>query len=205
MSTVRQFINVGTLKVDTHLLERRPVARCRLSECGAACCGHGVFVDLADASRIFQEAEVVKPHLPSARRDADSWFDGNVVTDPDFPSGYRVGTEVVEDPKHVAGTRCVFLRPDNRCALQVAAVAQNRHPWDLKPFYCALFPVVVSGDLVQLDDENEIYALGGSCQRAETPPMPLYTVLQEELVLALGQDGYDRLCTIASAQTGVDR
>lgn len=205
MSPVRQFIRLGSLKVDTHLLERRSVARCHLAECRAACCGHGVLVDMADASRIVQEAELVKPHLPLGRRDVDAWFDGNVVADTDFPSGYRVGTEVVDDPHHAAGTRCVFLCHDNRCALQVAAVAQNRHRWDLKPFYCALFPIVVSGDEVQLDDENQIYALGGTCERADTSPVPVYSVFQEELVLALGQEGYDQLCSITSAQAGVDR
>ncbi|MFH1141576.1 MAG: hypothetical protein V1724_07975 [Chloroflexota bacterium] len=87
----------------------------------------------------------------------------------------------------------------------MAAIAQNRHPWDLKPFYCALFPIVVSGDEVQLDDENQIYALGGTCQRAGTSPVPMYSVFREELVLALGQEGYDQLFSITSAQAGVDR
>jgi Fe-S-cluster containining protein len=174
-----------------------------LEECRAACCGHGVHVDLADASRIAQEADRITPHLPTDRRNVDAWFDGEVSEDEDFPSGHRVGTEVVPDPSHPAGTRCVFLRPDNRCALQATSMAEGHHPWDLKPFYCALYPLVLFEGTLQLDDDNEIYTLGGTCQRAERVPTPLYLVFKEELVLALGQDGYNQLCSIAQTRSGV--
>ena len=176
------------------------MARCRVEECQSACCGHGVHLDLADASRIMAEADLVKPLLPPDRWDVDNWFDGDVGADPDFPSGYRVGTQVIADPRHPAGTRCIFLRPDNRCALQAASIAQKRHPWDLKPFYCALFPITVEADTVSLDDENAIYALGGTCQRAATIPTPLYRIFKDELVLALGQEGYAELCSIAQSR-----
>jgi len=192
------------MQVDSRLLESRPVARCRVEECRASCCGHGVHVDLAHASLIVAEADLIKPHLPPERHDVDDWFDGDVDADQDFPSGQRVGTQVIADPHHPAGSRCVFLRPDNRCALQAASIAEKRHPWDLKPFYCALFPIVVEGETVCLDDENAIYALGGTCQRAERVPAPLYKIFQDELILALGQEGYQHLCSIAqSRQEGV--
>lgn len=205
MSAYSQPIKVGAWKVDPRLLETRKVARCRLGECRAACCGHGVYVDLANVSRIREEADLVKPHLPPTRRDVSHWFDDEVNADSDFPSGYKVGTQVIPDPHHVAGSRCVFLRPDNRCALQVATIAVGRHPWALKPYYCALFPLVTEGDTLVLDDENEIYMVGGTCQRADAAPAPLYEIFKDELVLALGPEGYDQLCSIASARAGVDR
>ncbi len=189
---------IGTLKVDPRLLEVRSVGRCRLEECRAACCGHGVYVDLAHAGSLVDQAELIKPHLPPDRRDVDRWFDGRVEQDNDVPSGHRVGTDVVLDPSHPAGTRCVFLRPDNLCALQVASVAQGRHPWDLKPFFCALYPIVLMGGTLELDDKNELYGLGGTCQRAEATPMPLYQLFQVELTLALGPDGYQQLCALAT-------
>ena len=196
MADDREWVSIGRWLVDAQLLESRAVGRCRIEECQAGCCGHGVYVDLAEAGRIVDEAELVKPHLPPDRREVDAWFDGTVEIDTDFPSGYRVGTEVVPDPSHPAGTTCIFLRPDRRCALQVAAIAAGRHPWDLKPFYSAMFPIVRLGNQVQLDDDNEIYRLGGTCARAEPAPTPLYQVFQDELVLALGQDGYDLLCAV---------
>lgn len=205
MFTVGEFIKVGKLRVDSRLLESRSVARCRLKECRAACCGHGAYVDLAHASRIVQEAELVKPYLPADRRNVDGWFDGLVENDTDLPSGYRVGSEVIPDPQHIAGTRCVFLRSDNQCALQMASIAQGRHPWDLKPFYCALYPIVLAGDVVRLDDETQLYALGGTCQRAETMSVPLYELFKDELMLALGHEGYGQLCLKASAHMGVAR
>jgi hypothetical protein len=193
------WVRVGALNVDARLLEQRPVARCRIEECRAACCGHGVHVDLADASRIVEAADMIKPHLPPGFDDVNNWFDGEVQTDSDFPTGYRVGTQVVEDLTHPAGTRCVFLRPDSRCALQVAGIANGRHPWDLKPFYCALYPLILLGNELQLDDDNEIYRLGGTCQRAAPKPVPLLDTFREELVLGLGQEGYNQLLAIASA------
>ncbi len=201
-SDQQDWLKIGALRVDSRLLEVRLVARCRLEECKAACCGHGVHVDLAHATRIVEEAEIIKPHLPRDRRDVNNWFDGEIGRDNDFPTGLRTGTQVIEDSTHPAGTRCIFLRPDNLCALQVAGIAAGRHPWDLKPFYCALFPIILLEDTVCLDDDNEIYFLGGTCQRAEKAPTPLYVVFKEELTLALGQEGYEQLCAIAQSRSG---
>ena len=149
MVNSKHWVRVGALNVDTRLLELRPVVRCRTEECRAACCGHGVHVDLADASRIIDAANIIRPHLPPSFHNVHNWFDGDVQTDSDFPSEYRVGTQTVEDPGHPAGTRCVFLRSDSLCALQVASIANGGHPWDLKPFYCALYPLVLLGKLFQ--------------------------------------------------------
>jgi len=197
-----RWIQVDALKVDRRLLEERLVTRCKLEQCRAACCGHGVYVDLADAGRIIDEADLIKRHLPPDRQDVKDWFDGKVEEDDGFPSGYQVGTEVVEDPGHPAGSRCVFLRPDNRCALQRAGIAAGRHPWDLKPFFCALYPLVLQGDALLLDEENELFSVGGSCQRADPVSVPLYVLFKEEMVLALGQKGYEQLCAIAKARPG---
>jgi hypothetical protein len=199
----QEWITVGEMKVDPRVLENQPVGRCRIDECRALCCSHGVYVDLADAGRIVDEAELIKPQLPQPNRDVDNWFDGDVGEDADFPSGYRVGTQVVPDATKMDGTTCVFLRKDNLCGLQAASIAAKRHPWDLKPFYCALYPLILVGDTLQLDDDNSLYRNGATCQRAETTPTPLYIMLRDELVLALGQEGYDQLCSIARGRTEV--
>ena len=193
MSDRRDWISIGQLKIDPRLLETRPTSRCLVQECHGKCCGFGVYVDLAHASRVMEEAELIKPHLPADRQNVDDWFDGGVKEDSDFPTGTKVGTQIIPDATNPAGTRCVFLRPDQRCALQVASVAAGRHPWDLKPFYCCLYPVTLLNDGLELDEENDIYGLGGSCQRPG-PAVALYKLLKEEMVLALGQAGYDQLC-----------
>ena len=193
----QQLVRVGNYRVDQRLLEKRPMARCLIEECQAACCSHGVYVDVGDATRIIDEAELIRPHLPADRWDVSTWFEAAISEDSDFPTGYKVGTNVVQLPRFSSGTRCVFLRDDNRCALQRAAIAQGRHPLDLKPFYCALFPIVLLGDTVLLDDENELFSIGGTCQRASREPVALYKLFKDEMVLALGQEGYDGLSALA--------
>jgi Fe-S-cluster containining protein len=195
MSDRDDWISIGQFKIDPRLLETRAAGRCLVQECRATCCGYGVYVDLADANRVMEEAEVIKPHLPPDRRNVADWFDGVVKEDSDFPSGHKVGTQIIPDPMIPTGSRCVFLRPDQKCALQVASVAVKHHPWDLKPFYCCLYPVTLLDNGVELDEENEVYGLGGSCQRPASP-VPLYKLLKEEMVLALGQEGYDQLCAV---------
>jgi len=198
----KQWVRVGKYRVDSRLLEKRPVARCLIEECQAACCSHGVYVDVGDATRIIDEAELIRPHLPADRRDVNAWFEGAISEDGDFPTGYKVGTNVLERPRSSSGTRCVFLRDDNRCALQRAAIAQGRHPLDLKPFYCALFPIVLLEDTIQLDDENELFRIGGTCQRASREPVALYKLLKDEMVMVLGREGYDDLCALAATDSG---
>jgi hypothetical protein len=200
-----EWIPIGDLQVDARVLENRTVGRCRNEECRAMCCSHGVYLDLADAGRIVDEAESIKRHLPEEFHDIDNWFDGDVSEDSDFPSGYRVGTQVVPDPGKLENTSCVFLRPDNKCALQVASLAQGRHPWDLKPFYCALYPLILLGDKLQLDDDNSLYRNGASCQRPEPELVPLYRLLKDELMLGLGEDGYRQLCAVARQHNQVTR
>ena len=198
----QDWITVGKLKVDPRVLESWPVAHCRIEECRALCCSHGVYVDLAEAGRIVDEAELIKPHLREENRDVDNWFDGGVGEDADFPSGYRVGTQVVPDASKLDGTTCVFLRSDNRCGLQAASIAAKRHQWDLKPFYCALYPLILIGDTLQLDDDNSLYKNDATCHRTPALPTPLYLTLREELTLALGQEGYEELCSIARSRAG---
>jgi hypothetical protein len=163
------------------------------------CCSHGVHLDLDHSRRILDEAELIKPHLPKDRHDVDNWFDGDIGEDSDFPSGRRIGTQVIPDPTMLDGTRCIFLRPDNLCALQVTSLALKRDRWDLKPFYCALYPIILLGDTVLLDDDNALYRNGANCQRAETVTVPLYQLFEDELVLAMGQERYDQLCSIAKS------
>lgn len=200
------WIRVGDLQVDPRLLEKTQTARCSIAECQAACCGHGVYVDLAEASRIVEEADLIKPHLPADRWDVSIWFDGNVRADSDFPTGFRVGTRTVADPAHPSGTRCIFLRPeDNFCGIQYASVAEGRHPWDLKPFYCKLYPLVVLADKLMIDGDNELFSFGGSCQRPAPVPLPLHVLFKDEMVLALGEKGYEEfraLARKAGAATG---
>ena len=185
------------VRVDPRLLEIGPVRRCRLDECQAHCCGGGVSISIRQADDVLAHAELIQPHLPEDRRDPAGWFDrSEVEADDDYPRGEPcIGTQVVPDPTHPMGTTCVFLRPGDRwCALQVAGSASGQHPWRFKPFYCALHPLTFDKGMVTLDDENEIYIEGGSCNRPElTADLPWFKLYAAELRLALGEGGYEAL------------
>jgi hypothetical protein len=185
-------IIVKGIPVERRLLEPRQLRRCELRECQAHCCSCGVYLKDDEAKRILAHAPAILPHLPAERHDPQSWFDWNLEPDHDHPDGGMLAsTNVVNDPTHPAGSTCVFLREDRKCALQVASVAAGRHPWDLKPFYCALYPLVYHQRQLILDDENLVYLEGGTCTRGGCgDPKPLYQLLDVEMKLALGDDGY---------------
>jgi hypothetical protein len=195
---------IDGIAVDAALLEARPVRRCAVAECQSHCCTGGVYISTAQADDILAHRDLIQPHLPYPRRDPDLWFDGSREPDDDHPQGGTVtGTTVLPDPTHPAGQGCVFLRPDRKCALQAAGLAAGEHPWRFKPFYCAMHPLVFVDRRIVLSDDSEIYAEGGSCNRASAgPPVPLYQLFDLELTLALGEGGYKQLQALATRRPG---
>ena len=183
------------IAVERRLMEVRPLRRCELHECQAHCCSCGVYLTVEDANKVLEHQETVLPHLPPERRDPETWFDWKLEFDHDHPNGGMLAsTNVAPDSTHPAKQSCVFLRPDRKCALQVASIAAGQRPWFLKPFYCALYPLVFHRHQLILDDENLVYLEGGTCTRpACTESMPLYRLLEVEMRLALGDAGYAEL------------
>ena len=112
------------------------------------------------------------------------WFDNEEAVDGDFPSGRCVGTEVFNE-------KCVFLNKQGHCSLQVAAVAEGMHKWDLKPFYCVLYPIEISDGMVSFDPmlQNE----ESCCSVKNTFTVPLFQGCREEIVHAVGEDGFREL------------
>jgi hypothetical protein len=194
-------IIVNGIAVERKLLESRPIQRCALNECQAHCCTCGVYLDVNHAKMVMGHQETILPHVPVERRNPETWFDWKLEPDIDHPAGGMLAsTNVAKDATHPAGQSCVFLRPDRKCALQVASLAIGEHPWHFKPFYCALFPLVFHRHQLVLDDDNEVYLEGGSCSRAScSEPVPLYRLFDLEMKLAIGEAGYAEL--IAKVET----
>ena len=190
---------VNGIHVDPTLLTARPLRRCYWGECDSHCCGGGVYISTAQAALVLDNQELIKPHLPEARRDPTRWFDNDHTPDTDHPGGGdTISTAVLDDPTHPSGTCCIFLLPDRRCALQSAAIAGGEDPWHFKPFYCALHPLVFDRHVLRLADESEMYLEGGSCNRADdTVNIPLYQLFDVEVKLALGEAGYAELERLA--------
>ncbi|MSP73473.1 MAG: DUF3109 family protein [Myxococcales bacterium] len=169
--------------------------RCLLSVCKAACCRNGIWVDAEHAATIRSRAAEIRPHLPTDRGGADSWFESDEFMDhADFPSGRGIPTVVVDDPEEPGRDACVFLRPDYLCALQCAGPG-------LKPFDCHTYPVLRSEGEVTLDHFSPAELDGADCQRETATPRPVIEVFEGELRLCLGNDGYAELVRIARDRT----
>lgn len=195
-------LHLNGVALDARLLEARPIRRCTLDECQAHCCTGGVYISLQQAEDILAHQHLIRPHLPEARQDPGLWFDGSQEPDDDHPQGGPVtGTRVLPDLTHPVGETCVFLRPDRKCALQVAGLAAGEHPWRFKPFYCAFHPLVYEGKRVVLSETSELYLEGGSCNRPSPGgAVPLYELFDMELKLVLGEAGYAELRRQAEAR-----
>jgi len=182
------------MELNPRLLCSEPMKRCQLKKCEAACCLHGVWLDLNEARRIQDNAFLIRQHMPPAHQDPDTWFDGRQEPDPFLPSKQAVHSTVLESPNHYGGTACVFLRRDHKCALQVAADTAGVHPWHFKPFYCILHPLDLDEQgRITLDQTGLLLDEPGSCLRPSAQPTPLLVTFEEELRYFLGDEQYQKL------------
>lgn len=177
--------------VNPRMLESAPMQRCCLGECRAACCLYGVWIDAEQAKELQAHADLIAPHMAEDRRDPSLWFDGREDLDEFTPSGRVVHSTVLDDPSHYGGTSCVFLRPDHKCALQVAGEAAGFHPWHFKPFYCILHPLDLDDrGRITLDRTDLLLEETASCLRPADHPIPLAETFQPELSYFLGEEEY---------------
>lgn len=181
-------------QVNPRLFAREPLRRCGWPQCGAACCAYGVWLDEREWRDLLAHAALIIPYLPPGRRDPARWLDGRREDDPFVPSGRVVHTRVYADPTHYAGSACVFLRPDYKCALQVAGEAAGYHPWRFKPFYCILHPLDLDEQgRITLDETAALAEEPGSCLRWAEEAQPLVELFAEELRYLLGDEAYQAL------------
>ncbi len=182
-------------RINPRLLKSEPMRRCTLDECHGACCLHGTWVDQVEIEDILSHAELIKPHLPKGVVDPQRWFDERRDTDKYALSGEVGHTTVVLDADHYGATACIFLRRDYKCALQIAAVEGDLHPWRFKPFYCILHPLDLDEQegSITLDETNLMLAEPGSCLRPAEEFIPLIETFAEELKYLLGEKGYQKL------------
>jgi len=176
------------------MLQAEPMRRCRLHQCQAACCLHGVWLDLGEVDALRLRAPQIAPFLPPARRDPQGWFTGQPEEDPHSPSGQVLHSSVLPTPWHYGGTACVFLRRDFKCALQTAAHSAGLHPWAWKPFYCILHPLDLDDQgRITLDDTALLLDEPGSCLRPSPTPLPLLATFEEELRYFMGDAAFEAL------------
>jgi len=143
---------------------------------------YGTWIDAHEMKDILAHAALIRPHLPEGQRDAALWFGREVEPDDRALSGKVHHTAVVDDPGHYGGSACIFLRPDFKCALQVAGETAGKHPWRFKPFYCILHPMELDEQgRFTLDETHLMVDEPASCLRQAGTPVLLSDLFTEEL------------------------
>lgn len=188
-------------RVNPRLLRSERLRRCKLGECRAACCLNGVWIDRNEAEDLRKNARLILPYLSPEWQDPGCWFEEDCEPDEHALSGAVIRSRVVEAPAHYGGRACVFLRPDFKCALQVAGEAAGFHPWRFKPFYCILHPLDLDEQgRITLDSVRELIHEAGSCLRPAREATPLVVTFEEELRYLLGDRQYAALLETARRQ-----
>ncbi|MEN8241433.1 MAG: hypothetical protein ABFS17_05895 [Chloroflexota bacterium] len=181
-------------KINPRLRQTAQVQRCDWPACGAACCVYGTWVDKVLMDNVLEHAKLIIPFLPADHQDPDTWFDGQAEDDQAALSGRVHHTTVIPSPEHYGGTACIFLRADQKCALQAAAEANQLHRWNFKPFYCILHPLELDlqGNLT-IDDLEIMLQEPASCLRKAEEPILLTDLFKEEIdyLLNLNRDQKD--------------
>ncbi len=178
-------LRIGKYNIDPVLFQKGFAKGCGPHRCETMCCSSGVFVDPAERDVILQHKEHVKRFMNETQTTDDTaWFDNRFEEDPDFPSGTSVGTEVYNN-------KCVFLRNDGRCSVQLVSDEQYNDPWKIKPFYCVAFPIVVMDGVLTFDDYQQDNAT--CCSVVNDTETMLVDSCKAELEFVLGKDGYKEL------------
>lgn len=162
-------------RVDTEIFRATYFGHCLdCTFCHDACCAHGVDVDLANAERILARRAELEAYFGTS---ADTWFDGAVRVDPDFPSGQFVRSAVVDG-------RCAFREPRGRgCGLHAFALARGEEVHVLKPMVSILFPLTFDRGLLLVSPEVADQAIVCS-----GPGPCAYDAVREALAWYFGRD-----------------
>jgi Fe-S-cluster containining protein len=125
-----------------------------------ACCQYGCDVDLAERDAILARRDGIRALLdPEAA--AAPWFEDDVWSDADYPSGRVVRTTV-------GRKGCIFLSHDQRgCAIHRAALENGWGLGGVKPAVCRLYPVTWEGDAIVIAGEYPEY----SCAHTDGPTL----------------------------------
>jgi len=178
-------LRIGKYTIDPILFEKGFAVGCGPYRCQTTCCHSGVFVDVKEKETILQHQEQIKLKMDETQTTNEThWFEHRIEEDSDFPSGYSVGTEVYNN-------KCVFLRSDGRCSIQLVSAEQYGDPWKIKPFYCIAFPITIENGLLTFDDFQQGEA--PCCSIADEAEIPLIDSCKAELEFVLGKDGYQQL------------
>lgn len=178
-------LTIGKYRIDPVLFEKGFSKGCGPYHCETVCCSSGVYLDPKDRDVIMEHKEEVKGQMDETQTTNESvWFDNREEADKDFPSGISVSTETFNN-------KCVFLRKDGRCSVQLVSAEKYNDPWKIKPFFCIAFPIVLEHGLLTYDDYQD--GKTQCCSIVRDTETTLVDSCKAELVYVLGEEGYQQL------------
>jgi len=174
--------NIRVAEVDEDIFTRKYFAHCLNHPfCQDVCCSYGCQIDGAEAGRIFAYAGQLEAKFGIP---ASQWFEEEVITDADYPSGAAVRTKLYRG-------KCVFYDHEaHGCGLHRFATQRGMARHLLKPMICSLFPVTWErGRLFVSDFLDEL-----PCR---DQGVPIFEAQKGELRAYLGDDLVSELERIA--------
>jgi hypothetical protein len=162
------------MAVDPAIFRLRYFTHCMACAfCNDACCDHGVDIDLANAERLKALPADFHDRIGVPHQD---WFTGEIISDPEFPGGAHVRTEVRDGV-------CIFRNRGARgCAIHTYCLEKGLDYHRFKPMVSALFPVTFEGGVLTASGE----AASGSLICGGTGPS-LYDGARSELSYYFGE------------------
>ncbi len=189
-------ITARGFKVDELIFTQGFVEYCNIGKCGGGCCHSGVYADLGEQARILEHASEIAHAMDDTQdTDIETWFDGEIIEDTDFPSGKAIGTQVHDRDGGISGFTegCVFLDKRHFCSIQVAAAEAGLHRWAWKPDYCILFPITVVEGVITYDDSHSVDLHYCGPKGTANYVHSVFEAMGEELQHFLGMGEYEKL------------
>jgi hypothetical protein len=149
---------------------------CRPDQCRSRCCRFGVWADAGEKQSILANRDLFLRYVRPEAAEPSLWF-GRTEEDTDCPSGMAVETRVI-------GGACAFLHPVHGCALQKAAIDAGLHEWMFKPRFCVMFPLVLTGGTLTVDEEMKSLW----CMKEKNRTHPITQAVQREVQFLFGRE-----------------
>lgn len=192
MTDKKELIEFQGLMIDTIIFRQGFVPGCDIGICGGQCCDWGVYMDRDFQSVILKhETKILESMDEYQPKDKAKWFEKELVRDGDFPSGFALGTEIYVTSKGT--TQCVFKDKHNYCSLQVSAMKNGEHKWNIKPKYCILYPLTVVDNILTYDDEHSKKLDYCGADKEHNFTQTVFEAMTEEIKYVFGEECFDFL------------
>ncbi|MBK8981002.1 MAG: DUF3109 family protein [Ignavibacteria bacterium] len=183
------YLEYKDLKIDPVIFTQGFVPGCDMRICGGQCCNWGVYMD-RDFEKVIMNYETqIKDEMDEFQpRDTSLWFEKELEPDEDFPSGYAIGSELYISSLGV--TQCVFKDKRGYCSLQVTAVNNGMHKWEIKPKYCIMYPLTIVDNVLTYDSDHSDRLDYCGRGHEENFTQTVFEAMTEEIKFIMGEDGY---------------